>query len=417
MDLTKTESPAWRAIYAVAVVIVLAAFLYSVRAILNPFLLALVFLALASPFAGTRSHRLLMVTVAFLALFWLLATLGSLLAPFFLALALAYLLHPTARRLEARGLSRGLAIAVLSLPMIGLVLLLIFFGIPALAGQAAELVNGVPAALQSLILWLERMQAQVALRDWPLVDEEAVLERLRRINPDAVLGYLQARQAEIARSAWAAVTGAGRGLSVVLSILGYLFLTPILTFYLLRDWERLQSGVAELIPGVSRPQVVEFFREYDRLLSGYLRGTATQSAIAGVLTFVGLWVMGIPYAFLLGVMAGVFNIIPYLGLVLTLIPALVVALFTGDVLVSVGKVVLVFAVVQALDGAVVGPRIVGGSVGLNPVWVILALSIAGFFWGFLGLLLAVPLAVLLKLLLGLGLQGYRRSRIFAGEHA
>ncbi len=133
------------------------------------------------------------------------------------------------------------------------------------------------------------------------------------------------------------------------------------------------------------------------------------------LTFLLLFLTGFPYALLLGIMAGVFNIIPYVGLILTLIPALVIALFTPDPVLGLGKAIGVFVVVQLLDGAVLSPKIVGESVNLHPVWVILALSVFGFFFGFVGLLLAVPLAVLLKLILTYSLQRYRRSRLFLGE--
>lgn len=412
MERSQADSRVWRAIYALIVVIVLVAFLASIRAILNPFILFLLFLLLAAPFAGSRTHVNLVIASSLLVLLWLLTTLGSLLAPFFLALGLAYVLYPVVRRIERGRITRGPAIAILSLPIIAALTLAVVFGVPALGRQAAEFAAGIPAALQAVVAWAERMQLELARRDWPLVDESMVLERIQSIRPEMVLAQLEARQAEIGQRAWAAVVGAGRGLGFALTILSYLFLTPILAFYLLRDWERITANVADLVPGVSRPRVVAFFQRYDQLLAGYLRGTLIQSAIIGALTTVGLWAMGIPFALLLGVTAAVFNIIPFIGLILTLIPALAVALFTANVGASLLKVLIVFAVVQALDGAVVGPKVVGGSVGLHPVWVILALAVAGFFWGFVGLLLAVPLAVLVKLLLEVALTRYRGSTVF-----
>ena len=137
----------------------------------------------------------------------------------------------------------------------------------------------------------------------------------------------------------------------------------------------------------------------------------------GVLTGLGFWILGFPYALLLGVVAGVFNIVPYLGLVVSLVPALIIALFSGSVLLSLGKIALVFGVVQLLDSSVIGPRILGESVGLHPVWVILALAVSGFFFGFVGLLLAIPLAVLVKLLLAYGLERYRGSALYRGADA
>jgi predicted PurR-regulated permease PerM len=161
---------------------------------------------------------------------------------------------------------------------------------------------------------------------------------------------------------------------------------------------------------------VAFTTEYDRLLASYMRGQLIAAAAVGVLTWLGFMLLGFPYALLLGVVAGVFNVVPYMGLVASLIPALIIAIFSNDILWSLGKIGIVFAVVQVLDSAVLGPKIVGESVGLHPVWVILALSVFGFFLGFLGLLIAVPLAVLIKLLVHHGMARYRSSALFRGEH-
>jgi predicted PurR-regulated permease PerM len=417
MELPRSESTAWRAIYALVVVLVVVAFALSVRAVLNPFLLFLLVLLFASPFAGERSHRLLVGAAGVLTIVWLLDTLGALLAPFFLAVGFAYVLYPLVLWLERRRLSRGAAIGVLALPLLAALALLVFVGAPALVGQLAELIRRVPLAIQSLSGWVARLQLQLARNDWAYVDEAAILKRLQSLQPETVLAYLQARQAEIARSVWGGIVGAGRGLSFMLSILGYLFLAPILVYYLLRDWERIETSITGLVPTRSRARVVAFAREYDRLLAGYIRGNLLESAIVGALTFAGLWALGIPFAFLLGAMAAVFNLIPYIGLILTLIPALIVALFTGNIALSLLKVILVFGSVQTLDGAIIGPKVLGDAVDLHPVWVILSLSVAGFFWGLVGLLLAVPLAVLLKLLLREAIARYRRSPAFLGDNA
>ena len=121
-----------------------------------------------------------------------------------------------------------------------------------------------------------------------------------------------------------------------------------------------------------------------------------------------------PYPALVGVVAGVFNLVPYLGLIVSLVPAIIIALLSGDFAASFGKIAIVFGVVQALDGTVIGPKIIGGSVGLHPAWVILALAAGGLFFGFVGLLIAVPAALFVKLLVLRGVVRYRRSRLFVG---
>jgi predicted PurR-regulated permease PerM len=405
----------WQIVHSVVVVVVLGIFLYTVRGILSPFLAFLLLLFVIAPLQGTRIYILIVSAAAILTMIWTLNATGFLLAPFLLALAFAYIQNPLVTRMERRKISRSWGTLIMAIPTLVILGLLFFVGLPALGGQIADFINNSPQYLQRATVWVEGLQAQVMRRDIPGVDEQALVTRLRAIKPEQLVAYLQQRQSAIAGAAWAGVLGLGRGVGTILSILSYIFLTPILTYYLLRDWPKITERLGELVPVKRRPAVLDFAREYDRLLYGFLRGNVTSSAVVGFLTFLGLFLLGFPYALLLGIMAAIFNIIPYVGLILTLIPALVIALFTPDPVVGLGKALGVFVVVQLLDGAVLSPNIVGESVNLHPVWVILALSVFGFFFGFVGLLLAVPLAVLLKLVLTHALVRYRRSRLFLGD--
>ncbi|HYR07272.1 MAG TPA: AI-2E family transporter [Longimicrobium sp.] len=405
----------WRTWHAVVVLGVLGLFLFSIRSILNPFILFLLLLFLVQPYSGTRFHLMLVSTAALLTFIWVLDTTGFLLAPFVLALVLAYIQHPMVARLERRGVSRLAATVLLALPAIAILGVVLFVGIPALSAQIAEFIRGTPAFLQTFTLRLEAWQAQLQSRDLPWLDEQAMVDRLRSIQPEAVMAWMQQRQAAIAQGVWTGLLGVGKGLGAVLSLLSYVFLTPIITFYLLRDWPAIQARLRDLVPGPYRDRVVGFASEYDRLLARYLRGQVLAAAIVGVLTWLGFLIAGFPYALLLGAVAGVFNIIPYMGLVASLIPALVIALFSASPLIALAKIAAVFAVVQVLDSSVIGPRVVGEAVGLHPVWVLLALAVTGYFFGFVGLLIAVPLAVLVKLLLGYALNRYRASTLFRGE--
>jgi predicted PurR-regulated permease PerM len=405
----------WQIVHSVLVVVVLGIFLYTVRGILSPFLVFLLLLFVTAPLQGTRIYVLIVSAAAMLTLIWALNATGFLLAPFLLALAFSYIQNPLVTRMERRKIPRKWGTLIMAIPTLVILGLLFFVAIPALGGQIADFINDSPKYLQRATVWVEGLQAQVMRRDIAGVDEEALVARLRAIKPEQMVAYLQQRQSAIAGAAWAGVLGLGRGVGTILSILSYIFLTPILTYYLLRDWPNITARLGEMVPVKRRPAVLEFAREYDRLLSGFLRGNVTSSAVVGFLTFMGLFLLGFPYALLLGIMAAVFNIIPYVGLILTLIPALVIALFTPDPVVGLGKALGVFVVVQLLDGAVLSPNIVGESVNLHPVWVILALSVFGFFFGFVGLLLAVPLAVLLKLVITHALVRYRRSRLYLGD--
>jgi predicted PurR-regulated permease PerM len=262
--------------------------------------------------------------------------------------------------------------------------------------------------------WLEAGQEKVLRVDFPLIGEGEMLDRLRSVDSAAVISFLEERKEQIFSGIWDGVLGLGRGIGSFVTILGYLVLTPVLTFYLLRDWDGLKDRIAGLLPHGARDRVLPLVSEYDDLLSRYLRGQVTVALIIGSLTGAGLLLLQFPYAILLGVLVAVFSVVPYLGLVLSLIPAVFIALVSGSVLLSLVKIAVVYGGTQALEAAVISPRIVGESVGLHPVWVVLALSLGGFFFGFVGLLLAVPLAVGVKLLVVRGVDRYRSSDFFQG---
>ncbi|MGD2068270.1 MAG: AI-2E family transporter [Gemmatimonadota bacterium] len=404
----------WIGVLALAALTVLGFFLFALREVLNPFLLFLLLVAVLLPFRGRPGHALLVSLAALLTLFWILDTTGFLLAPFVLALVLAYVLDPAVDVLERRGLGRSLGIVLLALPVLGILIPAAVFGLPSLGEQVADLIGRVPTLISRLATWIEGLDERVAALSLPPA-AQGLVDRLQEIDPQAVVTFLQERQAEIGRRAWEGVLGLGRGLGSVLSVLGYVVLTPVITFYLLRDWDRLTSAVADLLPRERRDEVLSFVSEYDHLLSRYLRGQVLVAMIIGSITALGLWVVGFPYAFLLGVLVAVFGLVPYLGLVLSLIPAVLIALVSGNVALSLVKVALVYGVAQALEGTVVSPRIVGESVGLHPVWVVFALAVGGFFFGFVGLLIGVPLAVGVKLLVERGLERYRSSPLYRGE--
>lgn len=405
----------WSLVLVAVAVAVFAVFLHSAGGVLNPFVLFWVLVAALLPWRGRPGHTALVVTAAAVTFLWVLSTTGFLLAPFVLALILAYILDPLVDRLDERlgpRIGRGAAIAILTVPTLALLALALVAGAPALGEQLAELIRQTPVLLQRLADWLEATRDRLLALPVPGFADEILLERLREVDAESVIAFLEERQQAVVERIWTGILGFGRGLGSFLTVVGYVVLTPVLTYYLLRDYDRLTTSVRELVPPARRDRVIPFFREYDRLLSGYLRGQLTVAIIIGTLTGLGLWIVSFPYAFLIGAMVAVFSLVPYLGLVLSLIPAILVALVSGQVLLSLLKVAGVFAVAQGLEASVVSPKIVGESVGLHPVWVVLALTVGGFYFGFVGLLIAVPIAVGVKLVIAEALERYRSSQLF-----
>jgi predicted PurR-regulated permease PerM len=408
---------AWRGVEAAAVLLVLAFFLYATRGILNPLILFALLWAVLLPFRGNEGHAALLTVSGLVTLVWVLSATGSLLAPFILAVMLAYVLDPLVDRVSGRRISRTLAIFLLALPALGLLAVVFLLVVPAAIRELGEVVQQAPVFFQRLVEWLTSMRDRVLTADLPLIDEEALITRLESIDANAVVSFLQERTAAVGQRIWSGVLGLGRGIGTVFTVIGYVALTPVLTFYLLRDWDRLTRAAATLVPEERRGRVVGFASECDRMISRYLRGQLTVAIVMGVITGVGLWIARFPYAGTLGLIVGVFSVVPYLGLVLSLIPAIFIALVSGSVLISLLKVAVVYGASQLLEASVISPRIVGESVNLHPVFVLLALSLGGFFFGFVGLLLGVPAAAIGKLLVERALRRYKSSDFYRGGEA
>ncbi|MBP9200568.1 MAG: AI-2E family transporter, partial [Gemmatimonadales bacterium] len=375
-----------------------------------PLVLPLALLALW-PLRDRPGVRVAMGIAVALTLVWGLKLYGGLLGPFLLALAVAYLLAPLVARLEQRRIGRGTAILLVALPpILGLALLAALAG-PQVWDQAVTLVSALPRFATTLMSFVATLRTRLeglpfltaAQRDWLHTLDAQQLAALLQENADGLLRAL---------AEWGLAFG--RRLGTLLGFLGYLVVTPVVAFYLLRDWRPLLGFLEDLIPPTRRPALVAFIEEYDGSLGKFFRGQLIEATLVGILTGTGLAVLGVPSALLIGVIAGLCNLVPYIGIAISAIPALVVALTMDDPVGGLLRVGGVFLVVQFIDGSVTGPRIVGGSVGLHPVVTMLALAFGGAMLGFAGLLLAVPLAVLLKMLGSRLLVRYRQSAVYAG---
>jgi predicted PurR-regulated permease PerM len=384
--------------------------LVSLREILAPpVVLPLTLLALWPLRARPGVQAAIGIAVA-LTLLWGLKLYGGLLGPFLLALAVAYLLAPLVGRLERRGVGRGLAIVLVALPpLAGAVLLAILAG-PQLWNQAVTLVNALPRFATTLLNVLSGFRARIEALAFLTEEQRSWVHDL---NAEQLAGLLQQNAHAILGEVGQWGLAFLRQLGTLVGFLGYLVVTPVVAFYLLRDWHPLLTFLEDLIPPGRRPGLVAFIDEYDESLGRFFRGQLLEASLVGVLTGVGLAILGVPSALLLGVMAGLCNIVPYIGLAVSLVPALVVALTMDSPIGGLFRVGGVFLVVQFIDGSVTGPKIVGESVGLHPVVIMLALAFGGAVLGFAGLLLAIPLAVLVKMLAVRLLERYRGSAVYS----
>jgi predicted PurR-regulated permease PerM len=387
--------------------VLLGLFLWTVLPVLSPLILFLVLAYMLWPLFGTDTYKRLMLPLGALTFLWLLHVAGSVLAPFVLAFVLAYVADPLVDWWAERGIGRTWgALAVLLLALIVVALAAALIG-PLVAAQGAQFLIDLPRILEELRAWYNAQVMALASSQLPLL-RDIPFERALDVESRDIGQYLLDEMQRLHPS-WEAAIGVGRGLQTGLTILGYAILTPVLTFYLLRDFPSIGRAVAQVLPPGRREGTLSFLHRYDVLLGEYLRGQLLVATFVGIATGVGFWIVGFPNAVLLGVIAGVFNIVPYLGLIVSLIPALLIALLTPPFWLSLLKVAGVFFVVQSLDSYFFSPKIVGDRVGLHPVWVMLAIIGFASVFGIVGLLLAIPIAVLIKLVIENMVARYKGS--------
>ena len=342
------------------------------------------------------------VALAIAALGYVLYLLRDVLTPIFLAFTIAYILDPVVDRLERWKLPRPLAIAVVLLFFLAAVALFLLLVLPQVFTDVASVVRELPAKAKDL---LTRIEPWLAARG-------VVLPH----TADEWMNKLQG-QANSAASSLLAPAGnvlkwlVGGTMSVIGAVLAAL-IVPILAVYLLNDFDRMTSGIRELIPMRYRETVLGYAREIDAVLSQFMRGQLTVMTILAVLYGGAYTALGVRLAIPIGIAAGILNFIPYVGSAFALVAGLLMSLIGGGGWTQIIGVIVAYAVVQTLEGFVITPRIVGESVGLREVWVLLALFVGGEIFGFLGVLLAVPVAAVSKIFVNRAIAHYKESPLF-----
>jgi len=338
------------------------------------------------------------ILLVFVFLLWLLS---EILLPFVAGLALAYAQTPLADRLERLGMNRTLAALLIIGTVVLVFILLALLLAPILAGQAAALIADIPkyvARIQTLLSdsgppWLHQFfNGGDAGR--PMTGLVA-----------QVAGYL----ATLMGSVWA-------GGKALVSFISVLVIMPVVTFYLICDWHKMVAILDSWVPPQNRQTVHRLVREIDAAISGFLRGQAAVCLIIGIYYAVALSLIGLDFGLLIGLTAGVLTFMPYVGSMTGLLIATSVAV--GQFWPHwglVAGVVGIFLAGQFVEGNVLGPKLVGENVGLHPVWLILAMFAFGYLLGFVGLLVAVPLAASIGVLFRFGLSRYLDSPFYQGE--
>jgi predicted PurR-regulated permease PerM len=329
----------------------------------------------------------------------LLYLLRGVMLPFVAGMAVAYFLDPACDWLEKKGSSRMVATTFITAGFFLVATLLLILLAPLAYGQMVELFEKVPgyvAAVRDKI-------APLFVRLAPYIGDGSVSElqqTLAASTGDAVK--------------WLArfIGGLVTKLDAVANLVSLLVITPIVSFYLLRDWDHLVAKVDSWLPRAHVETIRQQFREIDRTLAGFLRGQVTVCLILGSFYGVGLSLAGLDFGFIIGFGTGLVSFVPFFGMLLGFIVGLAVAIAQFDSWLSVGLVAAVFMVGQIIEGNFLTPKLVGERVGLHPVWVIFALLAGGALFGFLGILLAVPSAAVVGVLVRFGMDQYLGSPLY-----
>lgn len=331
---------------------------------------------------------------------WLLYLLAPVLTPFLMSALLAYLGDPLVDRLQRMGMSRTLGVlAVFGIMFVTGILALVVL-LPMLSHQAVAFLNNIPEALD----WLQK---QVAPRIAAVVGSDVVsidIEGLR----SAIVDHWR----QLGSVAGRVMSSLGRSGQVVLGWLTYLLLIPVVTFYLLRDWDHLLAAVRDLLPQRAAPTIGKLAQEIDAVLAEFLRGQLTVMLALAAIYISGLWIVGLDLAFVIGIAAGLLSFVPYLGVIVGVAAAVVAAFLQFHDVAHLIGVAAVFTVGQLLEGMVLSPLLVGDRIGLHPVAVIFAVMAGGQLFGFFGVLVALPVAAVVVVLLRHSRDEYFKSELY-----
>lgn len=343
--------------------------------------------------------------------FWLLmlAALGGLLyvlrgalLPFVAGMAVAYLLDPLADRLQCWGWPRWLAAFAIVAAFIACFVVVLLALVPVIASQVVDLISRVPDLVGNLRDELEGLLKQV----------RSALTTSQAKQVDAALSAHAERLAEWVGGMIGSVISGG---AAMLNLLGLLLITPVTAFYLLRDWDEIVARVDTLLPQREGEAIRGVLREIDDRLSGFVRGQVLVCGLLAAWYAIGLSLVGLNFALVVGISAGLLSVIPFIGNFLGLGTSLLIAFWQFDDWQSIALVAAVFGSGQILEGNFVTPKIVGERVGLHPVWLIFAVTAGSYLLGITGALLAVPVAAAIGVLVRFSIEQYLKSALYTAR--
>ena len=330
-------------------------------------------------------------------LFGFLWAISDILLPFIVGLVLAYLLDPVADFLESAGCPRWLGAAILAFGAIFLAVGVFIFFAPILLQQVIDFIEQAPNYIEKLRIAVGPIITN--LQDsWPIFDQALLAEKVREAYGPHAIKWV----GDLTRTFWV-------GGLAALNFLSLVIITPIVLFYLLRDWDRLVALLLDLIPKRHSEITKSLLTSIDQVLASFIRG---QLIVCSILVFyysVALIFLGLDFALVAGIIAGLISFVPYIGMLLGLIVSLVLAFLQFGSWDPLLLVTAIFLIGQVIEGNFITPKLVGDRIGLHPVWMIFALMVGGALLGFSGVLVAIPVAAVCGVLIRFAADGYRKN--------
>lgn len=370
-----------------AAVLLLGILGYLVAPVLSPFILVGAIVYLLYPLRHLHLPRRLLWLSVFLFALWFLYSILGLLAPFIVAFVIAYLLNPLVSALEHRRVPRWASSLAAVLMLIGCVVVAVLFVLPPAIQQFDVMIAGLGGLAREFSAMLQSGAVFNLLERYGIP-----VDRARAMIAEQLSPRLENVLLSLLEGVFSFVTGIS---SMILHVINAVII-PFLTFYLLMDYPLLVDRFLRFFPERQRERVAEVGRKTDSVMGRYLRGAIVVALIQGTLSALVLWFIGVRFPLVLGIMTALLNFIPYLGLITSLVVASIVAMLSGEpMLARVVGVVILYISQKLLEATILGPKIIGAQVGLHPVLLILCLLVFGYFLGFVGLLIAVPITALL----------------------
>lgn len=320
---------------------------------------------------------------------WFLHAISSLLAPFVISLILAYILSPIVDRFEQWNVARWVTSLVLILFLVGIITLILFFVLPVVLTQVEGILDSLSRLIADFNTWIAESRITKVLERYGISAEDVRTTLSSQLAP---------KIEDILKNLFKGMVVLVSSLGGLLTQIFYVVLVPFLTFYILTDFPKIYERLLKLFPNRHRERVADYLRAADEVIGLYLRGALTVAFLQGIFVSILLSAVGIKYALMLGVIAAMLDLVPYFGLIITMIIAVIVAAFSDPpilpkVLFALGSI----EVLRIFETMYLSPKIVGSKVGLHPLLIIFSILVFFYFLGFIGLLIAVPTTALIIL--------------------